>query len=150
MERKHGRARRVWIFDRGIVSEENLQRLRRRGPVTWWARLARNSKATSGSVRAGFFFGAIAATAAPPAINADTALIELAKQKFGELTRAEEKLFDAAAKGEIASELAQNDAENVPTYAASWNAQCVLRADRIQWLCANRQASALVTMRHSD
>ena len=26
-----GRARRVWIFDRGIVSEENLQRLRRRG-----------------------------------------------------------------------------------------------------------------------
>ena len=31
VERKHGRARRVWIFDRGIVSEENLQRLRRRG-----------------------------------------------------------------------------------------------------------------------
>ena len=31
VERKYGRARRVWIFDRGIVSEENLQRLRRRG-----------------------------------------------------------------------------------------------------------------------
>jgi transposase len=31
VERKHGRARRVWVFDRGIVSEENLQRLRRRG-----------------------------------------------------------------------------------------------------------------------
>jgi transposase len=30
VERKHGRARRVWVFDRGIVSEENLQRLRRR------------------------------------------------------------------------------------------------------------------------
>jgi hypothetical protein len=29
MERKHGRARRVWVFDRGIVSEENLQSLRR-------------------------------------------------------------------------------------------------------------------------
>ena len=31
VERKHGRARRVWVFDRGIVSEENLERLRRRG-----------------------------------------------------------------------------------------------------------------------
>jgi transposase len=30
VERKYGRARRVWIFDRGIVSEENLQMLRNR------------------------------------------------------------------------------------------------------------------------
>lgn len=30
VERKYGRARRVWIFDRGIVSEENLAALRRR------------------------------------------------------------------------------------------------------------------------
>lgn len=31
VERKHGQARRVWVFDRGIVSEENLQKLRERG-----------------------------------------------------------------------------------------------------------------------
>jgi transposase len=31
VERKYGRARRVWVFDRGIVSEENLQKLRERG-----------------------------------------------------------------------------------------------------------------------
>jgi transposase len=31
VERKHGRARRVWVFDRGIVSEENLKSLRRAG-----------------------------------------------------------------------------------------------------------------------
>jgi hypothetical protein len=31
VERKYGRARRVWVFDRGIVSEENLALLRRRG-----------------------------------------------------------------------------------------------------------------------
>lgn len=31
VERKYGRARRVWVFDRGIVSEENLSLLRRRG-----------------------------------------------------------------------------------------------------------------------
>jgi hypothetical protein len=31
VERKHGRARRIWVFDRGIVSEENLAWLRKRG-----------------------------------------------------------------------------------------------------------------------
>lgn len=29
VERKYGKARRVWVFDRGIISEENLQMLRR-------------------------------------------------------------------------------------------------------------------------
>jgi transposase len=31
VERKYGRVRRVWVFDRGIISEENLEALRRRG-----------------------------------------------------------------------------------------------------------------------
>jgi transposase len=31
VERKHGKARRVWIFDRGVVSEENLVAIRKRG-----------------------------------------------------------------------------------------------------------------------
>jgi len=31
VERKYGKARRLWVFDRGIVSEENLQAIRRRG-----------------------------------------------------------------------------------------------------------------------
>lgn len=31
VERKHGKARRIWVFDRGIVSEANLESLRRRG-----------------------------------------------------------------------------------------------------------------------
>ena len=31
VERKYGRARRIWVFDRGIVSEANLAALRRRG-----------------------------------------------------------------------------------------------------------------------
>jgi transposase len=31
VEAKHGRARRIWIFDRGIVSEANLAKLRDRG-----------------------------------------------------------------------------------------------------------------------
>jgi transposase len=31
VEGKYGKARRIWVFDRGIVSEANLQRLRQRG-----------------------------------------------------------------------------------------------------------------------
>ena len=31
VERKHGRARRIWVMDRGIVSEENLAAIRKRG-----------------------------------------------------------------------------------------------------------------------
>jgi transposase len=31
IERKHGRARRIWVFDRGVVSEANLVTLRERG-----------------------------------------------------------------------------------------------------------------------
>src|SRR6266852_5769437 len=31
VERKHGKARRVWILDRGVVSEENLVAIRKRG-----------------------------------------------------------------------------------------------------------------------
>lgn len=31
VERKYGKARRIWVFDRGIVSEENLEAIRKRG-----------------------------------------------------------------------------------------------------------------------
>jgi len=31
IERKHGQARRIWVFDRGVVNETNLQKLRARG-----------------------------------------------------------------------------------------------------------------------
>jgi len=35
VERKYGRPRRVWVFDRGIVSEENLASLRKRRGQYW-------------------------------------------------------------------------------------------------------------------
>src|SRR6266436_3689080 len=31
VERKYGKARRIWVMDRGLVSEENLEAIRRRG-----------------------------------------------------------------------------------------------------------------------
>ena len=50
VERKHGALSRVWIFDRGIVSEENLALLRRRGAsclvATPKRRRARNNQET--------------------------------------------------------------------------------------------------------
>jgi hypothetical protein len=36
MEGKYGRAKRVWVFDRGVVSEENLEFLReRKANISW-------------------------------------------------------------------------------------------------------------------
>ena len=31
VERKYGKVRRIWVMDRGIVSEENLAAIRKRG-----------------------------------------------------------------------------------------------------------------------
>src|SRR5215472_5531645 len=31
VERKYGKARRIWVFDRGVVSEKNLEAIRKRG-----------------------------------------------------------------------------------------------------------------------
>jgi hypothetical protein len=31
VERKYGKARRIWVLNRGIVSEENLEAIRKRG-----------------------------------------------------------------------------------------------------------------------
>jgi len=36
-ERKHGKARALWIFDRGVVSEENRGHPQARRTVIWWA-----------------------------------------------------------------------------------------------------------------
>jgi sRNA-binding regulator protein Hfq len=83
----------------------------------------------------------------PLAINADTPLIELAKKKFGKLTRGEEKLFADAVNGEFRFDLGENDEENDPVDAGKWDAQRVLRADCIAWLCTDPQASTLVTHR---
>ena len=49
VERKHGKAQRVWIFDRGVVSEENLVAIRKRGGEYLWARHAASSSSLSRS-----------------------------------------------------------------------------------------------------
>ena len=40
VEHKYGKARRIWVFDRGVVSQENLHAIRKRAASIWWARRA--------------------------------------------------------------------------------------------------------------
>ncbi len=73
-------------------------------------------------------------------------LLKLAERKFGKLTAAEKKLFRAAAKGEIADYSPRSKKIDLAN-AAKWGPTRVLRADRIAWLCTDKQASQLVTHR---
>jgi len=35
MESKYGKANRIWVMDRGMVSEDNLDLYRQKGADTW-------------------------------------------------------------------------------------------------------------------
>jgi len=72
-------------------------------------------------------------------------LLELASEKFGELTDAEKKLFKATANGELADYSAEKEEDNDPAGAKDWDDSRTLKADRIAWLCTDKQASELVT-----
>ncbi len=69
------------------------------------------------------------------------ALLELARQRFrDDWTDADETLFRQTAKGEIAA-YGKGD----PADADKWGKDRVLRADRIEWLCTDRDAVKEVT-----
>jgi len=83
-------------------------------------------------------------------------LVELARKRFGEerspgkgkeLSPADQKLFESVAAGKPADYSAEADEENGPAAAEKGGADRVLDAERIGWLCTDRQASALVTHR---
>jgi len=80
-------------------------------------------------------------------MDAASELLKLAQEKFGKLTAAEKKLFRAAAKGDIADYSPRGNKPIDPANAAKWGPSRVLRADRIAWLCTDRQASQFVTHR---
>ncbi len=76
--------------------------------------------------------------------NPAAELLELAKQRFGELTPAETKMLEAAATGNRAE--CANEGENTdPANAASWGADRIIHADRIAWLCTDSKASECVS-----
>jgi hypothetical protein len=78
-------------------------------------------------------------------MDAASELLKLAEEKFGKLTKAEEKLFRAAANSEMADYSSKSKKANDPANAAKWGPRRVLLADRIAWLCTDKQASQLVT-----
>ena len=80
-------------------------------------------------------------------MNAASELLKLAETKFGKLTAAEKKLFRAAAEGEIADYSPRSKKPIDPANAAKWGPSRVLLADRIAWLCTDKQTSRFVTHR---
>lgn len=74
-------------------------------------------------------------------------LLELAEKKFGTLAEAEEKLFTATAEGKLADYSSGNKEADDPANADNWGNDRTLQADRIAWLCTDREASKLVTYR---
>ena len=79
--------------------------------------------------------------------NNSSELLRLAKEKFGNLTKAEEKLFQGIANGAVADYSAQDANDNDPADANNWGPDRIIKADRIAWLCTDKQASELVTHR---
>ncbi len=74
-------------------------------------------------------------------------LLELAEREFGELKEPEIKLFRAVAAGEFADYRTGNAADDDPAGADDWPKGRALRADRIEWLCTDSEATALLTHR---
>jgi hypothetical protein len=95
---------------------------------------------------------------APTKVSADTAqtdlsaadkLLRLAQKQFtNDIAPSEEKLFRAAAKGEVADYQNRNKTvDNDPTNAVAWSTNRRIRADRLVWLCTDPDASELVSFR---
>lgn len=72
-------------------------------------------------------------------------LLTRAAERFADLTDAERKLLHAVIAGKAADYRSQNNAENDPRQAATWDKSRALRAKVIRWLCIDREAN-----RHID
>ena len=61
-------------------------------------------------------------------------LISMARNQFGPLTEAEEKLFRSVARGEVTEFRVGTGALNHPAFVHDWGDARWLHADRIAWL----------------
>ncbi|MFH1716155.1 MAG: hypothetical protein ABIF19_02290 [Planctomycetota bacterium] len=80
-------------------------------------------------------------------MDAAAELLKLAEEKFGKLRKCEKELFQAVANGQTADYSSKDEKKNDPAKAAKWGPSRILNADRIAWLCTDKQASQLVTHR---
>lgn len=71
-------------------------------------------------------------------------LINLAKEQFARLGPADEPLFLAVANGQSADYSSPNERENDPATAENWPPERAINADRIIWLCTDKNARGFV------
>jgi len=72
-------------------------------------------------------------------------LIDLAKENFGDLSKAERELLEKVLEGEVAYCSASGEEDNDPANAADWPKDRIIRNECIEWLCTDSEASALVS-----
>ena len=71
-------------------------------------------------------------------------LLESAKRRFGNLTPAELELLDKSPLGKPTDRRTGVEEEDNPTNAKSWGDERIIRAEMIEWLCTDAEASSLV------
>jgi predicted acyltransferase (DUF342 family) len=81
--------------------------------------------------------------AQPPTDNASK-LLDLAKERFGDLTKAEQALFVTSAIGKVADLRGPTKKDNDPNNADKWPESRSIRAECIEWLCTDLKAVDLV------
>ncbi len=70
-------------------------------------------------------------------------LIQMAEKRFGKLTAADKILFAAVADGNWA-DYSEGEGKDKPEDANDWGERRIIDANRIEWLCRDRQAKELV------
>ncbi|HEX3720664.1 MAG TPA: hypothetical protein VH595_22160 [Verrucomicrobiae bacterium] len=88
------------------------------------------------------------ASAAPDPSSGDS-LVRLARERFKELSYAEERIFWATGNGTNFYYL-QSDKRDILTNSQGWPSNGVIRADRLAWLCTDAKAAPFVTFRGID
>jgi sRNA-binding regulator protein Hfq len=71
-------------------------------------------------------------------------LVQMAEKRFGKLTEADKILFTAVADGTLADYTEGGDKDKVEN-VDSWGERRIIDANRIEWLCLDKNAKELVT-----
>jgi sRNA-binding regulator protein Hfq len=77
----------------------------------------------------------------------DDNLLNLARQKFGQLSDADEKLFRAVAQHEKANFKPDTEELNQPKNWEQWEPQRILKADRLVWLLTAPEVATFLSFR---
>ncbi|MCH8244246.1 MAG: hypothetical protein IH897_16790, partial [Planctomycetes bacterium] len=129
-----------------LVNGRSLPEIRERNTLAALRKLTAAgciNRSEHAALESAYRFGRIAAPDAANRKSRMKQLLELAKERFPhDWTDADERLFGQTAIGEVA-----DYGDGDPAEADKWGEERVLRADRIEWLCTDREAITAVTHR---